>query len=966
MRIREGLCAFMAVTLFGSFAVFAQSGPQNIAPVTGVQAAGNRASEKPQPSLGAIFENATASDRTMAMLIIKTVVDGGPADKAGMKKGDTILSLDSKSVANLSDLQGVMVGLAVGSTIKVGYLRDGQRLETEATLAEKTKLYADWYDARAQRGDSEAEFELGRIYFLGTGRSKDDTQAIYWVRKAAEQGYPNAESALGFAYLNGNAGVVIDDLSAVHWFQRAAEQGLAEAQSALAFMYVQGRGGLPKDDSQAVNWFRKAAEQGLADAQLNLGILYSAGRGGLPKDDAQAAFWWRKAADQGYVPAEVYLAKLYTTGRGIAKDQSLALNYFRSAASSGNAEAQNDLAFLLESGSEGTQDCKAAFDLYGKSAAQGWGPAIFNIGSMYFWGICGAPNDPQTAFQHYKVEADKGHALAELMVAYMYDGGIGIERDDAQAAAWYRKAADRGIPSALNNLGIKYVRGADLDEAKRLFQKAAESDDESAKFNLGCLNAVNTGDAAGCPGQAPLNCVFLTGYCFEPVSGWAFLRLVNFDQGIVPSIVQMEAFGSCGKPVTIVPPLYPPLARKLQLTGSAAANITVTNGKVSYVTVSNAKDNEGPDPLLKQAVEEAVHQWSFSPCSADENSSTRVTFVFSLAESHKIDQQAVSSAEQCYQAAGFSEVQNPGSSSWCEEGFKQANTELQEKAKDGDTKALTRMAFMYEHGQGVVKDSAEAFRRYALAAEKGDADAAFRMGRYYDEGERVAQDRSKAFKFFLQSAKSGVDSAAYRVAVMYENGVGTAKSTAEAINWYRKCQGSEEAKAALRRLVPDKQVPPDGATRAAARRAYAGILENQMRQSLRANTDVDLTLVRLRVATMTPQSSEGNTREDYRLTIESNGYALPRDVTKLLHNYSMNGQLYALGFRELSFQDTVGEQMGSVLCAVQLTEKGAHPAYCMHMENINYVGGSYGEGVWRPGWKEYYTWPADYVVTSTP
>jgi len=450
MRTRERLCAFMAVTLFGSFVVLAQSVPQNNAAATGIQVADNKPSEKPQPSLGAIFENATASDRTMVMLIIKTVVDGGPADKAGMKKGDTILSLDSRSVANLSDLQGVLVRLAVGSTIKVGYLRDGQRLETEATLAEKTKLYADWYDARAQRGDSEAEFELGRIYFLGTGRSKDDTQAIYWVRKAAEQGYPNAESALGFAYLNGNAGVDRDDLSAVHWFQRAADHGLAEAQATLAYMYAQGRGGLPKDDSQAVNWFRKAAEQGLADAQLNLGKLYSAGRGGLPKDEAQAVAWFRKAAEQGDGPAQAIFGLFYEQGRGgLVKDDSQAAKWYTKAAEQGVSDAEYNLGQLYMDGRGGLpkDDAQAVFWIR-KAAEQGGALAQAMLGLFYNQGRGGLNKDDSQAVYWWRKGAEKGNADAQGNLAFMYNTGQGgLSKDDAQAVFWWRRTFARHLAS---------------------------------------------------------------------------------------------------------------------------------------------------------------------------------------------------------------------------------------------------------------------------------------------------------------------------------------------------------------------------------------------------------------------------------------------------------------------------------------------------------------------------------------
>ena len=40
----------------------------------------------------------------------------------------------------------------------------------------------------AEQGDSYAQFNLGLMYDYGLGVIEDDTQAVYWFRKAAEQG----------------------------------------------------------------------------------------------------------------------------------------------------------------------------------------------------------------------------------------------------------------------------------------------------------------------------------------------------------------------------------------------------------------------------------------------------------------------------------------------------------------------------------------------------------------------------------------------------------------------------------------------------------------------------------------------------------------------------------------------------------------------------------------------------------
>ena len=51
-------------------------------------------------------------------------------------------------------------------------------------------------------------------------------------RRAAEQGHPQAQYLLGYAYYRGD-GVEQDDEVAARWYSKAAEQGHADAQKAL-------------------------------------------------------------------------------------------------------------------------------------------------------------------------------------------------------------------------------------------------------------------------------------------------------------------------------------------------------------------------------------------------------------------------------------------------------------------------------------------------------------------------------------------------------------------------------------------------------------------------------------------------------------------------------------------------------------------------------------------------------------
>jgi TPR repeat protein len=95
-------------------------------------------------------------------------------------------------------------------------------------------------------------------------------------------------------------GVQQDAAQAAAWIRKAAEQGFAEAQRDLGGLYETGKG-VPQDSTEAAKWYRAAAEQGNASAQLNLGALYLVGEG-VPKDYSESYFWVKVAAATGQIP----------------------------------------------------------------------------------------------------------------------------------------------------------------------------------------------------------------------------------------------------------------------------------------------------------------------------------------------------------------------------------------------------------------------------------------------------------------------------------------------------------------------------------------------------------------------------------------------------------------------------------------------------------------------------------------
>ena len=259
----------------------------------------------------------------------------------------------------------------------------------------------------AQRGDPNAQFQMGDFYMTGHGVARDPAAAAAWYRAAAQQGHVIAASNLGVLYAEGR-GVQQSDGEAINWFRKAADAGDAGGENNLGSMYLAGRGVAP-NDALAGKWILAAAQHGVPEAQYALGTLCANGRG-VAHDDTQAVKWWKAAAAQGYAPAQVLLGKLYVAGAGVPRDYAEAKRNFQSA------------------------DTPEAWYQLGRLSQQ----------------------------------------------------GLGAPASEADAAMWWLKAAERGLPEAQSALGNLYLK-RDTVEAYSWFALAAASGDKEAMAAMNAL-----------------------------------------------------------------------------------------------------------------------------------------------------------------------------------------------------------------------------------------------------------------------------------------------------------------------------------------------------------------------------------------------------------------------------------------------------------------------------------------------
>jgi len=80
-------------------------------------------------------------------------------------------------------------------------------------------------------------------------------------------------------------------------------------------------------------------------------------------------------------------------------------------------------------------------------------------------------------------------AAAQDKLGWMYENGWGICRDYAQAAAWYRKAAEQGNDMAQNSFGRMYENGWGVPQSNELavawYRKAADTGNKNACHKYG-------------------------------------------------------------------------------------------------------------------------------------------------------------------------------------------------------------------------------------------------------------------------------------------------------------------------------------------------------------------------------------------------------------------------------------------------------------------------------------------------
>jgi TPR repeat protein len=295
---------------------------------------------------------------------IKEVIAGGPADTAGIKPGDIVLSVNDHTIENAPHLIELSNNISGSCDLTVTIRRGGETKDLEVIALSEYALAEDacsagsasgcflkgwltWpddndlaiaiYDRACDAGSAQAcDYEGHHIAAEGNGAA----EAFHLLDRACLMGDPTGCVDLGYAYAVGQ-GIAKDQNEATIWYERACTLGDALGCYNVGYNRDQTKG-VAHDLKEAVAAYKDGCRDGSTSACTELGLLYENGRG-VEQDIAHAATLYKKACrDTSYQPRNtkgcVQLGRLYLNGMGVRQDSDRALGVFGDSCNSSPRE----------------------------------------------------------------------------------------------------------------------------------------------------------------------------------------------------------------------------------------------------------------------------------------------------------------------------------------------------------------------------------------------------------------------------------------------------------------------------------------------------------------------------------------------------------------------------------------------------------------------------------------------------
>ena len=298
-------------------------------------------------------------------------------------------------------------------------------IATETDSEEAARLYK----LAADRGNSEAMYDLGRLMLSGVGTSVVGSDARTVVLRAARNEYPSAMLAMGI-FADEGRGVAKNSQDAERWYTKTIASQPRNT---------------PNLDEFPERFFARSEKSSSAriEAQYRLGVL-------LTKKDPSA---------RSYMSAFENIAF---------------------AASFGHTEAQKEIAGIYLHGGDLKSYYEASVEDKGGDASlnEVLAVAMNKLGDAYFDGKTLVKKNEVAAARCYKIAAEAGDVDGAYSYGWCLRHGVGLNENDALALKWLKNAADRGSINAAYSYGLCCEEGSGTGiknkrEARSYYRKAA-------------------------------------------------------------------------------------------------------------------------------------------------------------------------------------------------------------------------------------------------------------------------------------------------------------------------------------------------------------------------------------------------------------------------------------------------------------------------------------------------------------
>lgn len=485
----------------------------------------------------------------------------------------------------------------------------------------------------------------------------------------------------------------------------------------------------------------------------------------------------------------------------------------------------------LQAGREAlkTRDCKTAEEILLPVAQGGNAEAQYHMGRVV---ACFDHNARARAFTWYLQAAENGFAEAQLAVGRNLQGGYAGPKDPEKARMWVEKAAGQGLASAEFELALAYKSKRPdgfIPESERDITKALGWMTRAADHNMGSygyfLAQIYEADISP-PDHAKAFQLYLQ--AAEQGAQQSKCKVVEFyteGKGTLANAAQAfywnKSIVKAGREDKY--PFSWGCLEKAEFEVARAiyeGKGTPKNEKEGFfqlVMLAGGRSPLAETWLNKQALNQDVDQGMGIAASWK----MRI-FYRDLYGGHKIENLCDESKPQ--------RQEDKASLNWflgvCNE-YGLVGSPDMEKAiefysrsakdtrhKDSAVLAQKKLGDFYWEGEGVEKDSAEAFSWYSQAAERGYYLAQYAVGTMLEAGAGVSPNSRTAMDWYQKAARpfekgkdkllrpqKGYARAQYALGKLYEQGGGGQRDEKLAREWYQKAadQGFALAKESLGR-----------------------------------------------------------------------------------------------------------------------------------------------------------------------